>query len=551
MSVQDRPLWVPILLLGAALAAAVLPGRGRRGRLPVAVVGALLALGVIADLVPVTGSGPLSPSLGDAVPGVPITLRDDQLGLALAAMAVVAALFALGAPDRRPGMEPGVLVTAGGSVIAATAGNVVVLFAGLEIANLGGLLLARAGSGRLSRGALARFTVEHAFGLALLIAAVLLIVATGTSDPYSLPSSAVGLAAAIPWGLAGAARLLAPAWWPSSEPAGATRIWLSAGAIPCGAAVLLRLNAGLDSAPPPALTAVLAGIGVAATLAGGVAAWRRRAEPARAGRALAAGLAGPVVALAAVPGGTGAVAAGVIALEIALLAAPAWSGGPRPDRASRALAALVLISAAGLPIGFGTTAMVVELGATAAQGAVYTPLLLGLGSALLVVMAAGLGAARYALAGRPATPAPAGPRLDAAIALVIGTLAALLPGETARLALAPLAGSGAPTPVDAASLAGPGGAWPGGYLSLALIAVLLGGTSAAALLGRTVPHPFRPEGAPGRGRARLRAAGAWRAAAPALRRVGAAIGAVDAWLVTQPGLLFVVAAAIAAIYLFR
>ncbi len=550
MSVEARPLFIPGLLLAGALITTLLPEGWRRTRLLVAVAASALPLVVVANLVALTSTGPVTGSLGEAVPGVSLSLRADQLGLALVVAVAVATLLALATTGPRSAHEGAILLTAAGAAVAALAGNAVVLFGGLELANLGGLLLNRAARGRVSRGSLAAFAIQHAFGLGLLTAAVLLIVATGTSDPYALPPSALGLAVAVPWGLAGASRLLAPGWWPGTA-AGDNAAWLSVGAIPCGGAVLLRLVAGLDGAAEPELIGLLGAIGVAAALGGGVTAWRWQREPSRAGRALLVGAAGPVVALAAVPGGTGAFSAGLLALELAVLAAPAWSYGVGPARSARAIAALALSAAAGLPIGFGTTALVVELGALAALGGVYAALLLGLGVAALVVMAAGLGAAQHALSSPLANRSATRPLPAAALALIIGAVAALLPGAATHLALLPLAGSQAPTAVDLASLSGPGGAWPGGYLSLGLFAVLLAVASAAALLGRSLPNPFQGETGPRPRPAWLGLIRARRAAAPALRALGATLGAVDAWLVTQPGLIFAVVAAIAAIYIFR
>ena len=75
--------------------------------------------------------------------------------------------------------------------------------------------------------------------------------------------------------------------------------------------------------------------------------------------------------------------------------------------------------------------------------------------------------------------------------------------------------------------------------------------SVAALLGGSFPNPFQGETGPRPRPAWLGLIRARRAAAPALRALGATLGAVDAWLVTQPGLIFAVVAAIAAIYIFR
>lgn len=551
MNAGQHPLLVPIVLLGGALVSAALPPAWRRLRLAVAALAGLLALAVLADVIPVAVTGPLLPSFGEVVPGVPLTLRADLSGLALAVMAVTAALMALTAAGRRPGEEASILLTAVGATVAALAGNAVVLFAGLEIANLGGMLLARAASGRLSRGALVAFAIQHAFSLGLLAAAVELIVATGTSDPLAVPPSAIGVAVAVPWGLAGATRLLAATWWPGPALGRATRAALAIGSIPCGGAVLLRLISGLDGSEPVTLTVSLGALGAVAAMGGAVVAWRWRFDPQRSGRALLVAASGPVLALASVPGGAGAAATGLLALELAVLAAPAWSQGVGAGAVARGLAAAALLAAGGLPLGFGSAALAMELGDLASRGRAAVPLLLALGAAAAVAALAALASARHALGGAPSGPPGRRVRPDAALALAAGGLAALLPGGADELVVRPLVGAAAPAAPDLATLSGAGGAWPGGYLTLALLATLLACACAVALLGRPLPRPL-PVGEERRPRPlRWSLLRSRHAVGPAWRGLGVALDAADAWLETQPGLIFVVAVAIAAIFLFR
>jgi hypothetical protein len=310
---------------------------------------------------------------------------------------------------------------------------------------------------------------------------------------------------------------------------------------------------------------VLATFGTAAALWGAVAAWRWKHESRRAGRALLTASAGTLVAIAGLPGGTGGFAAGVVALELALLAAPAWSRPTLPTRRGRALAAIALAAAGGLPIGFGTTAIVLELGAVSSLGRPYAPLLLALGMAAVIAAGGGVVAARQAIglaalpSGEAASSSPSGdgevsplregsdvgegapspgplrravlPRPDAAAALVLGAAAAVLPGVVGAVLLGPLVGSGAPVVIDAATLHGPGGPWPGGYLSLALLIVLL-----AVVSG---------------GPAWVAVVGARRALGPPARGLGRGLTRLDAWLVTQPGLVFTVVAALAALLGFH
>jgi hypothetical protein len=571
LSVGNRPALILGFLLVGALVDFVLPSAWQLPRRLVAAGAILLAGWAALSLAPLAASGPVMASFGNAVPGVPLALRADPAGLAVVVAALVAALFALGAADRRPGEETALLVTVAGAALAGLAGNAVILFGGAEIASIGGLLMASAGGGRVSRGAVTAFTIQHLFALGLLIAAVQLIVTTGTSDPYAVPQSAVGLSVALPWGLAGAGRLLTAGWWPGAAGSRSTRSWLAIGAVPCAAAILLRLDAATGGTVAPGFTVTLAVAGAAAALWGAVASWRWRHESRRAGRGLLTASAGTLVAVAGVPGGGGGFAAGLVALELALLAAPAWSLPTRPSRRGRALAATALAAAGGLPLGFGTTAAVLELGAVAALGRPYAPLLMALGAAAAIAAGGGLVAARQALgsaavpvraeaAGAPSRdpPRPARraksdvlPRPDAVLALLMGAIAALLPGVAAPLLLGPLVGSAAPVAIDSATLHGPGGAWPGGYLSVALIVVLVGVACAGLVMGRQVPHPAHGAQGPRPRAAWVALVGPRRSLGPAARRLGRGVGRIDAWLVAQPGLVFTVVVAIAALVIFR
>ena len=585
LNVGNRSALVLALLLAGALVAYLLPAPWRRTRRLFS-AGVLVVAGWAAfSIAAITTNGPIVTSFGQAVSGVQLTLRADQTGLALVLLALMATFFALGAADRRPGEEAALLVTAAGAVLAALAGNAVMLFAGAEIASLGGLLLATAGRERVSRGAAAAFTIQHVFALGLLVAAVQLIVTTGTSDPYAVPPGAAGLLVALPWGIAGAGRLLAAGWWPGAAGGRSTRSWLAIGAVPCGAATLLRLGAATGGAADPGFTAVLAAFGTAAALWGAVAAWRWKHESRRAGRALLTASAGVLVAIAGLPGGAGGFAAGVVALELALLAAPAWSRPTLPTRRGRALAAIALAAAGGLPIGFRTTAMVLELGAVASLGRPYAPLLLALGLAAVIAAGGGVVAARQAIglaalpSGEAAASPPSGdgvlsplhegspagegalppgvlrravlPRPDAAVALVLGAAAALFPGVVGARLLGPLVGTGAPVAIDAATLHGPGGPWPGGYLSLALLVVLLAVVSGGLALGVPFPHPAHGERGPRPRPAWVAVVGTRRALGPLARGLGRGLARLDAWLVTQPGLVFMVVAALAALIGFH
>ena len=413
LTAGDRLPLIPGMLLLGALVVSLLPERRRGSRRLVAAATLALALATAATLIPLTdGGAALARSFGQVVPGVNLLLRADSAGLVIVIAALSAGLLSLAERDHPPGAAAALLVAAAGVALAGFAGNAVLLFAGAEIANIGSLFLLSSERGRASRGVLTAYALQLAFALGLLVAAVELIAATGTSDPLALPASAVSLAVALPWGLAGAARLLAVGFWPGGTGGHASRAWLATAAVPSGAAILLRLvEAGGDQVGV-GITVLLDLVGATAAVWGSLAAWRWQREPRLAGRALLVAATGPVIVLAGLPGGLGGFAAGLVALELALVAAPAWSRPPMEGRGGRVLAGIALAAAGGFPIGFGTTAIVLELGPIAALGPAYSPLLLVLGTAAVVAAAAGLAAARHALGivdseePRPASAAP-------------------------------------------------------------------------------------------------------------------------------------------------
>jgi hypothetical protein len=143
------------------------------------------------------------------------------------------------------------------------------------------------------------------------------------------------------------------------------------------------------------------------------------------------------------------------------------------------------------------------------------------------------------------------PRPDAAVALALGAAAALLPGAVGAAVLVPLVGSNAPVAIDVATLHGPGGPWPGGYLSLALLVVLLGVATAGLALGTAFPHPAHGEHGPRPRPAWVAVVGIRRVLGPPGRGLGRAFARLDTWMVTQPGLIFTVIAALAALLGFH
>jgi hypothetical protein len=215
--------------------------------------------------------------------------------------------------------------------------------------------------------------------------------------------------------------------------------------------------------------------------------------------------------------------------------------------------ALALAAMGGLPVGYGTTAVLLGTGSVAAQGFPGSVASVFLGAAGLVAAAAGALAARAALAAPEPTGRVRGPRPDAVLVLGVGALAALLPGLVQSIfveRVASVAGSlqGA---VDVATTRLPGAGWAGGYLTLAALVALLTAWSASALAGWRGVRPTEPlpplpaptiaaASMPGRTLVVRNAERATRWLAQA-----------DAWLVDQPGLALVVVGAVACLFIFR
>src|SRR5207302_1190623 len=133
------------------------------------------------------------------------------------------------------------------------------------------------------------------------------------------------------------------------------------------------------------------------------------------------------IALAGFQGGAAAtaVAVGLCALELTVAASAAWERAGAEGGTARAAGVAAALAAGGLPTGFGTTALVIELTAVVLLGRAATALLVALMLAALLAAAAAVSmAASVALA--PATPAPSRHVAPiAAFAVAAGALAAL------------------------------------------------------------------------------------------------------------------------------
>jgi len=541
-----------LALLPAPLALAVLvlyalPATARRAAQLVAASAALGTIALLSLNMFLIGGGSVEATYGTPVSGVTLLTRADRPGLTLALAATAIALLLLVDGRRTPARGAALLVCTAGAVIAALAGNAVVLFGGLELANAGTLLLLASERRRPGRAALAALIVEHATALGLLAAAVQLQGATGTTDFAALPAGALAAGVAVPWAIAGAARLLAPMVMPLRGALGEATAWTAAGALPAGAAVLLRLREAADGPLVDRAVLVLAAIGAAAVVAGALASALWSSAPAFAGRALVVATAGFAVAIAGFPGGlaAAALAAGLCQLMLVAGLSAAWERRPSPGR-RRWLGGIALVIAGGLPLGFGTTALTFELSGALSLGRA--------GAALLVVLAVGAVAAaaagvRAAFAHVAAEAGALQRRLSplAAAALLASVVAAAVPGAVAGSVMAALGGGAGSA--GSAVVVGAGGGWAGGYFLAALLLAAAGAWSLANLAGVRPPMAAdqQPEGAT-RWWLPLTP---WRVVRNPARRVDAAVGMVDRWLVVQPQLPVVVIAGLLAILLIR
>lgn len=549
-----------IIALGVATAGG---GRHRAWTRWPALAGLLVTVALLSlDAVPIVGGGRILASFGQAMPGIPYLFRADSVSVTIALTAAVAALLALAGPrvlDPRQSMS--LLLCVLGSVVAAIAGNAVMLFAGVELANIGTFLLLTPRGRRPGRGAVAALALEHLGALGLLAAAANLQGSVGTSDFSALPGGAITPAVAVPWALGAAIRLLAPAVVPLRTTV-STAAWAATAAIPTGAVMLLRLREASGGVEPVAgsLTLVLAGVAIAA---GGAALLALRTPSvSRAGRGLCVAVAGPVIALAGLPEAIAAtaVAAGIAALEIAVASSVLWER-PGADEPDRVVAALALIAAGGLPLGFGATAVVLELTAAMGLGAVGLPLTLGLGFAVVVTAAGSVRLAGAVFRRRTAPPGGSRrPPLLGVVALTAAVAGGIVPGALAGWLNAAVGSSGTLADTGATAVTGPAGGWPGGYFAVASVVLGAGCLAALSLSGHRIPVPnaltaARPA-APVTGGSEpsatmvlpLRLARSLRAPRRSLRQ---AVPWVDGWIAQQPQLPLIAVGGLLAVLLIR
>ena len=478
---------IPAPLIVAALVVFALTPRQARVARTVAGLGLAATIALLAvEVVFLNGSGRIETSLGTPVAGITYLLRLDLPGAILGLVAAAAGLLLLLDGERQTREVAAVIVCVTGTILAVLAGNVVMLVGGIEIAGVGTLLMTSAARGRPGRGGLVAIGIEHLASLGLLVAGVQLLSGAGTTDFAVIPAGAMGATVAGPWAAAGVVLLLSPAFVPIRGSRTPTAAWATTGAIPCGAIVLLRLREAAAGPLPEQVTIGLATVGGVAALVAVAVALRRSRVPVIAGRALCVVTAAPVVALTGIagPSAGAAIAAGVCSLVLVTALTAAWEQVGR-GRGGTALAALALGAAGGLPIGFGITALILELSATVSVGRPAAALLAALGVSGCLGAAAAVRAAAIIVAESGDGSRTHLPSVLATAAVVVSLVAAIVPGAVATTVLISLSSGSLTEPIGAAAIRATAGDWSGGYILVAFVVVAAGAWSFATLVGWT------------------------------------------------------------------
>ena len=539
---------IPTPLIAAAIVVFALTPRQVRAARLIAGAGIAATIALLAvEAAFLNGSGRIEASLGTPVAGITYLLRLDLPGATLGLAAAAAGLLLLFESDRHPGQVSALLVCVTGTIVAGLAGNVVMLVGGVEIAGVGTLLMISATRGRPGRGGLVAIGLEHAASLGLLVAAVQLLSSAGTTDFAVIPAGAMGATVAGPWAAAAVMRLLSPAFVPIRGTRTPTAAWATTGAIPCGAIVLLRLREAAAGPLPGQITIGLAAVGGAAAIVAVVVALRRSGVPVVVGRALCVVAASPVIALTGIAGASAgaAVAAGVCSLMLVTALTPAWEHIGR-GRGGMALAAFAFGAAGALPIGFGITALILELSATVSIGRPGAALLAALGVAGLLGAVAAVRAAARLLTSDAGRDYRRYPSVLATAAAVVSVIAAVVPGRIATSVLAALNSGGLTEPIGATAIRSDAGDWAGGYVVVAFVIVAAGVWAFATLAGWSLAAPSMSN-APAADARRVVGLGFVRRLRPAMVRGNAWLRQTDEWLVGQPRLVVVLLGALLAI----
>jgi hypothetical protein len=537
---------IPAPLVAAAIVVFGLGPRQARAARIIAGVGIAATIALMAvETAILNGTGGVETSLGTPVTGITYLLRLDLPGATLGLAAASAGLVLLLDADRRTREVSALLVCVAGTTLAALAGNMVMLAGGVEIAGVGTLLMTSAARGRPGRGGLIAIGIEHLASLGLVVAAVQLLSVAGTTDFAVIPSDAMVATVAGPWAVAGVMRLLAPGVVPVRGSRTPTAAWATTSAIPCGAIVLLRLR---EVAAGPLPEQIAIGLAVAGGLAAVVAmavALRHASVPVVAGRAFCISAAAPVIALTGISGaGAGtAIAAGICAVMLVTALTPAWEHVGH-GRSGRVLAAFALGAAGSLPVGFGITALILELSAIVSIDRPGAALLAAIGVAGLLGAAASVRAAARVLTPVAGVARERPVSMLALLATVLSVAAALVPGTIATSLLTALDSGGVTEPLGVGAIRTDAGDWSGGYIVVAFLIVAAGVWAYATLAEWPLASLRSPRDEPAPDRPRLAGLAVARRLRPPAIRASAWLRQVDDWLQVQPQLVVVFGGAV-------
>ncbi len=272
--------------------------------------------------------------------------------------------------------------------------------------------------------------------------------------------------------------------------------------------------------------------------------------PVLAGRALCVIAAAPVIALTGIAGaGAGtAIAAGICTVMLVTALTPAWEHIGR-GRGGPALAAFALGAAGALPIGFGMTALILELSAVVSIGRPGAALLAALGVAGILGAAAAVRVAARVIASEGVLARESPPSVLAMLAAVLSLGAALVPGTIATSLLTALNPGGVTEPIGVAAIRSDAGDWSGGYILVAFVIVAAGVWAFATLAGWSLAPSRAPGDETAAERPRTIGMGVARRLRPVAIRGGSWLRQTDAWLLVQPQFVVVLGGAVLGIVL--
>ena len=159
-------------------------------------------------------------------------------------------------------------------------------------------------------------------------------------------------------------------------------------------------------------------------------------------------------------------------------------------QAGDALASFALGAAGSLPIGFGITALILEVSAAVSIGRPGTALVAALGIAGILGAAAAVQAAARILVSDGDVRDDRLPPVLGAVAAAVSLIAAVVPGTLATSVLVALNSGGLTEPIGAAAIRTQAGDWAGGYVVVAFVIVAAGAWALATLAGWSpVPSP--------------------------------------------------------------